>query len=78
MTDKPIHRFRAGVEPFPPGPFWGRFFDIGRYDTLEEMTRHPSVGNHMGGCIYPIIPRRTPRSCHPRVTDWTYIVTTSF
>src|SRR5438552_7153729 len=30
----------------------------------------------MGGCVYPITPRRTPMSCHPRVTEWTTIIQT--
>src|SRR5712671_770920 len=40
------------------------------------VTRHPSVGHGMGGCVYPITPRRTPMSCHPRVTEWTTIIHT--
>src|SRR5215813_7088173 len=38
------------------------------------MTRHPSVGHGMGGCIAPITPRRIRMSCHPRVTEWTTII----
>src|SRR4029434_10346509 len=38
------------------------------------MTRHPSVGHGMGGCIAPITPRRILMSCHPRVTEWTTIL----
>src|SRR5215467_2075404 len=38
------------------------------------MTRHPSVGHGMGGCIAPITPRRIRMSCHPRVTEWTTIL----
>src|SRR2546429_3199458 len=30
----------------------------------------------MGSCIYPIPPRRTPMSCHPRVTEWTAMIQT--
>src|SRR5881628_1533143 len=30
----------------------------------------------MGGCVYPITPRRTPMSCHPRITEWTTIIQT--
>src|SRR5215510_7587419 len=41
---------------------------------IEEVTGHPSVGHGMGGCMYPISPRRTQRSCHPRVTAWTVII----
>jgi hypothetical protein len=28
----------------------------------------------MGGCVYPITLRRTPISCHPRVTEWTTVI----
>src|SRR5881296_4455198 len=38
------------------------------------MTRHPSVGHGMGGCIAPITPRRILMSCHPCVTEWTTIL----
>src|SRR5437667_12625928 len=38
------------------------------------MTRHPSVGHGMEGCLAPITPRRIPMSCHPRVTEWTTII----
>src|SRR5260221_14056425 len=34
------------------------------------------MGHCMGGCISPITPRRTPMSCHPRVTEWTTIIQT--
>jgi hypothetical protein len=40
------------------------------------VTRHPSVGHGMGGCLAPITPRRIRRSCHPRVTAWTTILQT--
>src|SRR5437870_7567850 len=30
----------------------------------------------MGECVYPITPRRTPMSSHPRVTEWTTIIRT--
>src|SRR5439155_22806312 len=30
----------------------------------------------MGDCVYPITPRRTPMSGHPRVTEWTTIIRT--
>src|SRR3989442_14527054 len=40
------------------------------------MTRHPSVGHGMGGCLSPITPRRIVMSCHPRVTEWTMIIQT--
>src|SRR5881398_3792551 len=30
----------------------------------------------MGGCVYPITPRRAPMSGHPRVTEWTTIIQT--
>src|SRR5215469_16277879 len=30
----------------------------------------------MGDCVYPITPRRTPMSSHPRVTEWTTIIRT--
>src|SRR3954466_4411714 len=43
---------------------------------IAEVTRHPSVGHCMGDCVYPITPRRTPMSCHPRVTEWTPIIHT--
>src|SRR4030095_5599919 len=45
-------------------------------DIIIEMTRHPSVGHRMGGCVAPIAPRRIPMSCHPRVTAWTTIIQT--
>src|SRR2546425_2893506 len=38
------------------------------------MTRPPSVGHGMGGCVSPITPRRIPMSCPPRVTEWTTII----
>src|SRR5215472_2734177 len=40
------------------------------------MTRHPSVGHGMGGCVAPITPRRIPMSCHPRVTEWATVIQT--
>src|SRR5919109_3103755 len=40
------------------------------------MTRHPSMGHGMGGCLAPITPRRILMSCHPRVTEWTTIIQT--
>src|SRR5262249_12576213 len=45
-----------------------------RYDSRQEVTRHPSVGHGMGSCFSPITPRRIPMSCHPRVTEWTTII----
>src|SRR5215813_2947270 len=40
------------------------------------MTRDPSVGHGMGGCVAPITPRRIRMPCHPRVTEWTVIIQT--
>src|SRR5256886_1702590 len=34
------------------------------------------MGHCMGDCVYPITPRRTPMSGHPRVTEWTTIIRT--
>src|SRR5919197_2437584 len=32
------------------------------------------MGQCMGSFVSPITPRRTPMSCHPRVTEWTTII----
>src|SRR5215510_5237309 len=40
------------------------------------MTRHLSRGHGMGGCDAPILLRRIPMSCHPRVPAWTPVIQT--
>src|SRR5215475_12153384 len=45
-----------------------------RYEFYRRGDRTPSMGHGMGGCMYPITPRRTQMSRHPRVTEWTIII----